>query len=75
MEQISLQIVLVKMSEVLTQSEIRDLTLYKHKGKQIETLLKMGISFYTHPEKGKSIVTTVAVNQYKQCNDPEEKPN
>ncbi len=63
------------MSEVLTQSEIRDLTLYKHKGKQIETLLKMGIPFYIHPEKGKPIVTTNAANQYKKLNDNEGKPN
>lgn len=63
------------MSEVLDEKEIRDLTLYKHKDKQIEVLIKMGIPFRIHPEKGKPIVTTIAANQYKQHNDSEGEPN
>lgn len=63
------------MCAILSQAEIRELTLYKQKRKQIETLMKMGIPFYIHPVKGKPIVTTSAVNVYKNSNSIEDEPN
>lgn len=63
------------MSEVLDDEDIRKLTGYKHKDKQIKALLAMSIPFLINPEKGKPIVTSTALNKYHNDKIEEGEPN
>lgn len=63
------------MSEVLDDEDIRRLTGYKHKDKQIKVLLRMCIPFLINPEKGNPVVTASALNQYHTNKSNEGEPN